>query len=214
MSQDKPQGSGIEKAQKASKAVNHDPFERINNLPPEQYEIVLSMLKAHSPYAVAKTIQQDWEQCLDVTELTLAHQLERFRAAKIPLEQLMNPYVIARLTEQVRRNVNVISEQSTLIEMQMERLRQVRLQEVESGVLSPMVDKQTSLLNRLLKNYGDIAFKCGLLNHYAADFRKIAEREQQQLEFCLPDMFFSIFRDLYAEDPDNFIENMRQSLGW
>lgn len=78
----------------------------------------------------------------------------------------------------------------------------------------PMVDKQASLLNRLLKNYGDIAFKCGLLNHYATDFRKIAEKEQQQLEFCLPDLFFSIFRDLYAEDPDNFIENMRQSLGW
>ncbi len=206
---------GLKKAQEASlsaKKGTHDPFARINALPPEQYELVLGMLKGHSPYVVARTIQQDWGQCLDVTEVTLAHQLERFRAAKIHPSQLLNPYVVSRITEQFRRNVNVISEQSALIEMQMERLRQARLQEIESGALLPVVDKQATLLNRFLKNYADIACKAGLLNHYISDFNRFHETEDDDVTFTLQKLFFSTFRRMQREDPEGFEAVLSQMI--
>jgi hypothetical protein len=208
MSKDDSQNSSIAKAQAASKAEDHDKFARIRNLPEEQYKLVVAMLKAHSPYMIAKTIQQDWQQCLDVTQLTLAHQLDRFRAATIPLEQLINPYVIAKITEQVRRNVNVISEMSSLIDLQQERLRQVRLLELEGGALLPSVDKQTAILARLLKNYGDIAYKTGLVNHFVADFRKLVESEEEEHMFSLRKLYFNQFRSMFLEDPSTFQERM------
>lgn len=197
--------NSIVKAQAAAKAAkegNHDPFKRINDLPQEQYDTVVSLLKGYSPYEVARTIQQDWGQCLDVTETTLAHQLEKFRSAKIPPDQLLNPYVIAKLTAQVRRNVNVIAEMSSLVELQQERLRQARLEEVESGTLLPAVDKQTGLLARLLKNYGDIAYKTGLVNHFVSDFKRMTGDDEEEFIFSLEKLLFSHFRSISLKDPE------------
>lgn len=197
----------IQKAQaaaKASKAGTHDPFARINALPPEQLELVVGMLRGHSPALVARTIQQDWGQCLDVTELTLAHQLERFRAAKIPASELLNPYVISKLTESYRKSVNVISEQSALVEMQMERLRQARPEEVEAGELLKTVDRQAALLNRLLKTLADIGYKAGLLNQYMADFNRFHEADDADVTFTLQKLYFSTFRRMQREDPEGF----------
>lgn len=207
--------NSIVKAQAAAKAAkegNHDPFKRINDLPKEEYDTVVSLLKGYSPYAVARTIQQDWGQCLDVTETTLAHQLDKFRSAKIPPEQLLNPYVISKLTAQVRRNVNVIAEMSSLVELQQERLRQARLQEMESGTLLPAVDKQTGLLARLLKNYGDLAYKTGLVNHFVSDFKKMAGDEEDEFIFSLEKLFFSYFRSIALEDPEGTKETFTKYL--
>lgn len=96
--------------------------------------------------------------------------------------------------------------------MQMERLRQARLREIEGGELLPIVDKQTALLNRLLKNYGDIAFRTGLLNHYVADFRKFHDEGDDDMTFTLQKLFFSTFRRMQREDPEGFEAALNQMM--
>lgn len=164
--------TGIVKAQAASQAKGHDKYSRINSLPSDKYTLVVDLLKGQSPYHIAEIIQNDWGFNTDITQKHLAHLLEDFRRVNIPLNQIVNPYVIERLCSNLRVNINVLSEFSESIMLQKERLRQARLLEIEAGELLPTTDKQIHILTRLLKCYGDLAIKSGLLQHFSDAFTK------------------------------------------
>jgi hypothetical protein len=47
-----------------------------------------------------------------------------------------------------------------------------------------------------------------LLNHYVADFRKMADDEEEQNVFSLRKLYFNQFRSTYLEDPATFQDRM------
>jgi len=156
-------------------------FDRIENLPPDKREIVLSLLRQQSPKFIAAEIQS-WGFCLDIKEISLAHLLEEYRQKKIPIQELVNPFVVSKLTSGLSRNINVIHELSETILLQKERLREARLVELEDGVPLPVTDKMIQLLLRSLKIYGDVASKSGLLQFFADNFKRESIDENEYLE--------------------------------
>lgn len=206
---------GLAKAQQASQDPEHDKFGRITSLSPDKRDIVDSMARhGHSPALIARTMQTDWGESLDVTEKHLARVVERYRVAHVPIDQMLDPYVVSRFTEKVRRNVNHISELSTLIDLQKERLRQVRLEEVEAGKPLQATDKQIALLNRLLRSYSDAACKSGLVDIFASDYRRDIEGQDDEHIFSMELVFKGFIRKLHTTDPQNFEQNLLEFLAW
>ncbi len=204
---------GLTVAQQASQDPQHDKFKRINSLPPDRLEIVDSMARhGHSPVLIARTMQVDWGESLDVTEKHLARVVERYRLAHISIDQILDPYVLSRFTEKVRRSVNHISELGSLINLQKERLRQARLEELEIGKLLQGTDKQLALLNRLLRSYSDAAAKSGLIDIFAADYRRDIDGQDDEHIFTMEKVFKGFVKQLHSADPQNFEQNVIELL--
>ncbi len=185
------------------------------SLTPDKLGTVDSMARhGHSPVLIARTMQADWGESLDVTEKHLARVIERYRLAHVPINEMADPYVISRFTEKLRRSVNHISELSDLIGLQKERLRQVRLEELEAGKLLQSSDKQIALLNRLLRSYSDAACKSGLVDIFAADYRRDIEGQNDDPVFSMERVFQGFIRQLHASDPQNFESNLIEFLSW
>jgi hypothetical protein len=215
MKESTPLKIGLVKAQQAAQDPQHDKFERITSLSPDKRDIVDSMARhGHSPALIARTMQTDWGESLDVTEKHLARVVERYRVAHVPIDQMLDPYVVSRFTEKVRRNVNHISELSTLIDLQKERLRQVRIEEVEAGKPLQATDKQIALLNRLLRSYSDAACKSGLVDIFASDYRRDIEGQDDEHIFSMELVFKGFIRKLHSTDPQNFEQNLLEFLSW
>jgi hypothetical protein len=195
--------ASIHKAQKASKDPKHDKFKRIKSLPPELYQNTLNMLKRHSPRVIAELLQDEGFNT-DIQPVTLAHILEDFRSATIPLDEMVDPYVVGKITERYKTNVNVFSETSDLILMQKERVRQARLKEQETGELSPDGTKQIHTMARLLKTYGDLGIKAGLLNSFIDEFQKSILQEQDYIYCSVDRMAFNLFKKMYQDNPKVF----------
>ncbi len=157
-------------------------------------------------------MQVDFGESLDVTEKHLARVIERYRVTHVPIGQMLNPYVLSRFTEKVRRNVNYLSELSSIIELQKERLRWARLEELEAGKLLQSSDKQIALLNRLLRSYSDAACKSGLVDIFAADYRKNLDSQEDEHIFTMEMVYKGFVKQLHASDPQNFEQNLLELL--
>jgi hypothetical protein len=213
MSKDVSKYKGLAKAQKSSQDPQHDKFERITSLPPDKREKVDSMAShGHSPRLIARTMQVDLGESLDVTEKHLARVIERYRLAHIPINEMLDPYVLSRFTEKVRRSVNHISELGSLIDLQKERLRHARLEELDAGKLSQATDKQLALLNRLLRSYSDAAAKSGLIDIFAADYRRDIDGQDDEHIFTMEKVFKGFVKQLHSADPQNFEQNVIELL--
>ncbi|MCP3176099.1 hypothetical protein MJO47_03200 [Desulfuromonas sp. KJ2020] len=215
MSKGASQYKGLVEAQQASQNPQHDKFGRLTSLSPDKLEKVHSMaVHGHSPRLIARSVQVDMGECLDITEKHLARIIERYRVAHVPIDQMIDPYVLSRFTEKVRRNVNHISELSALIDLQKERLRQVRLEELEAGKPLQITDKQIALLNRLLRSYSDAACKSGLVDIFASDYRREIEGQDDEHVFSMEMVYKGFVRQLHATDPQNFEQNLLEFLAW
>lgn len=208
MSQGTPKTPAIVKAQKA-KTPGNDPFKRITGMTPERRQLVDSLLLVHSPAQVAEVMQVDWGESTDIARVSLSHVLEKYRTATIPIDKILNPFMVGRLTEKVRRSVNALAAMSDLLELQQERLRYARIEELEKGVLTPSVDKQVTLTNRLLRNYSDLAYKAGLIDLFTSDFKRVSAEEEEQFEFSLGQLYWKTMRRIFEGETE---ENIRQLL--
>lgn len=182
----------IKKAQQASLDKSHDKFWRINTLPSEVHERVYEQLKRHSPRTVAELLQEDGYHT-DIKAITLAHILEKFRSQKIPRHQLLNAYVVERIAGDMRKNVNVLAELSDMIMLQRERIRRAVLEEEETGELLPETNKQLHLQNRLLKTYGDLGIKSGLMSEFIRDFMTESQLAEEAMTLETRHMFLRYF---------------------
>lgn len=184
--------NSIKKAQAVAHDPNHDPLWRVNTLPSKLYEQTYEMLKRHSPRTVAELLQEEGYHT-DIKAITLAHILERFRSDRIPRHQLLNVYVVERLTSEAKKQINVFTELSDLLGVNSMRIRKALLAEEETGVLSAEVNKQLHLQSRLLKIYGDMGIKSGMMSHFIQSFM----RETQQIDDMMTretrDMFLRFF---------------------
>jgi len=183
--------TSIKKAQSASKDPNHDKLWRVNTLPPEVYQRTYEMLKRHSPRTVAELLQEDGFHT-DIKGITLAHILEKFRSEKIPQHQLLNPYILERLTSEIKKNVNVFSEMSDLIALQRSRIRKALLAEEESGQLAQETNKQLHLQARMIKIYGDLGIKAGLMNEFINTFLRENTEGDECMVMETRDLFWRI----------------------
>ena len=110
--------------------------------------------------------------------------------------------------------IDNISELSILIDLQKERLRQVRLDEMEAGKPLQATDKQIALLNRLLRSYSDAACKSGLVDIFASDYRRDIEGQDDEHIFSMELVFKGFIRKLHSTDPHNFEQNLLEFLSW
>jgi len=203
----KPQNhtTALQKAQKASKNPNHNQFERLTSLPQEKFDIVVSMIKkGHSPRLIARTMQTDWAESNDVSEKHLARILERYRIKHVPLHDIVDPYVMSSIVTKVKRNINHLEAMSELVELQQERLRHARLEEEWGVELLPKVDKQITLLTRILRNYADISYKAGLTDIFVTEFRRQTDELEQQVVCSMETIHRTFIRNFYLDDPKNF----------
>lgn len=184
--------TAMQKAQAVAHKPDHDPLWRINTLPADRYEQTVEMLKRHSPRTVAELLQEDGYHT-DIQAVTLSHILERFRSEKIPRSQMLDPYVLGRLTSEVKKQVNVFSELSELIMLQRERIRKAVLMEEESGELLPELNKQIHLQTRLIKVMGDFGIKSNLMNEFIQGFLKESQELDSFVTRETKDMFLRYF---------------------
>ena len=189
---DTPPLTAIQKAQSVAHDPNHDPLWRINSLPTEVYDRTYGMLKQHSPRTIAELLQEEGYHT-DIKAVTLSHILERFRSAKIPKHQLLNVYVVERLTTEVRKQVNIFSELSDLIELQSMRIRKAVLNEEESGELSGETNRLLHLQSRMLKIYADVAVKGGMMDNFIQSFTREAQSVDNMVTRETKDMFLRYF---------------------
>ncbi|MEI6088659.1 MAG: hypothetical protein WCR66_13790 [Bacteroidota bacterium] len=99
----------IEKAQKASKNASNDKFARINELPEDKRELLLDMLKRHSPNFVAEEMQS-WGFSVDIKTITLSHILEKYRKNNIHISEIISSHVVAKETARLRKGIDFINE--------------------------------------------------------------------------------------------------------
>jgi hypothetical protein len=185
--------SSIQQAQAASKDLNHDKFWRVNSLPADRIEQTVEMLKRHSPRTVAELLQEDGYHT-DIKAISLSHILEKYRAEKIPAHQLISPYLVERLTSELKRNVNVFSEMSDLITLQRNRIRAALLVEEESGQLLPETNKQLHLQARMIKVFGDLGLKSGLLSEFIQTYLQESQLADEAMTRETRSMFLRFFQ--------------------
>jgi hypothetical protein len=184
----------LAKAQKASKDPNHDKLWRVNSLPPETKKRTDEMLRRHSPRTVAE-LQQEEGYNTDIQAVTLCHILEQYRREKIPADDLINPYMVEKLTARLKTNVNVFSEMSELISLQKERIRLARMEEID-GKLSQEVTKSLHLMGRLLKIYADMGIKAGLMGSFVNQFTRECQQDEEMEVFDVRNIFFKVLRGM------------------
>lgn len=167
----------IEKAQKASKTPGNDKFSRINQLPEEEFSLVVDLLRRHSPRTVAEEMQSRGF-CKDIATISLTHLLEKFRRLHVPISDLISPYMVAKETGRLRRNVNFINEITDLIDLQKERIRNMIIREEEKNLNESKTGEEIVRLGKLLSNYVDMSIKAGIFQKIAEDIKEDADCKQ------------------------------------
>lgn len=192
--------TSIQKAQKASKNPNHDKYWRINSLPDDMRDLIIDLLKQHSPRMVAETIREAGYH-LDIQPITLMHCLETYRREKISADECLNPYIIEKLSSRLKTSVNCFAEMSELISLQKERIRLARFEELD-GKLSPEVNKQVHLMTRMIKVYSDMGIKAGLMGTFVSEFNRDSKENEEAEVFDVRNIFFRILRNIGLDSPE------------
>ncbi len=147
-------------------------YKKIYAMGEERVKVLQDCLRrGMSPFKLAEyKVQKEWGLCLDSTPYALGRMLDRWRADSIPDTALIvesDPKSVELAKERMDKNVAVMEELSWLIRTQRAR--------IEAGVNLEKTTKMTMnsttqnviVMTNLLKNYGELALKVGILQNMA-----------------------------------------------
>ncbi|MDO9067831.1 MAG: hypothetical protein Q7W05_05175 [Deltaproteobacteria bacterium] len=172
--------SSVAKAQKASKDPSNDKFKRINEIPDEKRKLFLDLLrKGHSPQSVAEEMQiLGFNK--DMQLVSLRHLIEKYRKQHIPVTELISPYMVAKETSRLKKGVNFINGIIDLIDLQTERIRSMRIEEIENNTHNSKLGDEIVKQGKLHTQYVDMSVKAGLYQTFIKEIiDEINEKDER-----------------------------------
>lgn len=139
-------------------------YARFKNLDcyPEFHNLVTS---GCSTYDVAKWLQEEKNECTDVSKKVLASIVARYRKSECrPLDLLKNtmPKVALEAQRKVLESLNEVDEINQLFRLQMERIEMGRKVEKQIGMLNPKVRSEIEVAANLLAKSHNIKMDLGV----------------------------------------------------
>lgn len=138
-------------------------FTRIHALGKERVMVINNKLaNGASTYEIARLIQQDWKEFLDVAEKTLAQQLGRYKGSlATAVKETTNPDTVVVTT--LVTKVNVVSKLAELESMLKTRIQAALAKEKGlGGLLMGQLSKELSEYRQLLLDIQKVQFDLGI----------------------------------------------------
>jgi len=140
-------------------------FSRLNKLSDKMWDELNERLRGgHSPWKIAEDFQKRGVQT-DVSHHGLGRLFQRYREEHIPdmeLAEQIDGQLHKHLERRVKNRLNLMDEIESMIALQWKRVEMIWEQEQKVGMTLRANDKNLELLNKMLKDYGDLGVKVGI----------------------------------------------------
>ena len=187
---------------------------RVTDLPKDKFEYVHEALRrGASTFDLARKIQEEWGLYNDVRRRTLAKSLERYRESEITdmkVLEITDPYVAAKVRKRIDKHVNVLDEFSDMIRIQRSRINMALEREEKTKIPLGMTEDAVRTMGVLLKNYGELAVKVGIVSRMLGEDDGAPRFEPKNLDEALKNEFL---RKELVGVVDTILEEIDETTG-